>query len=136
MSVVLLLGMLFAWKYEPPQAQTPTPMTISSTAVTRTVPIVGDTFISDGPANRLDLAQGGGMDPNPTRAILARGAANHLIPPNALEWRGEANTGWMVASLYAQNDRVVYVLGGKDVDRETFYRWLDNYMLAKAKELQ
>jgi hypothetical protein len=75
-------------------------------------------------------------DINNDRVELSRGAANYLIPGHAIEWREDAGGGVTITTLFAQNGKVVYLIDGRPVDRETFYRWLDAYALRQdwAKE--
>jgi hypothetical protein len=67
------------------------------------------------------------------RVELSRGAANYLIPGHAIEWREDAGGGVTITTLFAQNGTVVYLIDGRPVDRETFYRWLDAYVLRQDR---
>ena len=51
-------------------------------------------------------------------------------PPSlpSLQWGQSADTG-IYASLSAGNGSPRYVIAGKEVDRETFYQWLDVYVM-------
>jgi hypothetical protein len=97
--VFIVLGVVFVavgWQgWDEPRLR------VTSTSMTSRVPLVsGDQLVSDGPANRLDLAMGGGMKPLPVFGFVAEGA----------------NTG-----EYTNGDGVMrYVLNGRDVTYSEF----------------